>query len=318
MSREHIQFVTGRLAEHSLREIVVPLAQQVGFDYTIDVLPITVAALMTPEWIARRISTATNATRVLVPGYCTGDLRPIETVAGVPVERGPRDLRQLPEYFGREPPSADYGAYDIEIIAEINHCPRLKLAEIRGLARQLAADGADIIDVGCEPEGPWPGVAEAVRALRDDGHRVSIDSLDPREIDSGRCRWGRTGALGEQFQSVGRARLGLRGGRGAGRSAHARWTRRNHRRAGGGRSATADRSGPGADRVRLRRQPRPLLAGPRALSRRRNDDGNRQPHGAHRRRFGCHQHSAARLLPGSRDSQRAHHSGHQLGPLERS
>ena len=57
MSREHIQFVTGRLAEHSLREIVVPLAQQVGFDYTIDVLPITVAALMTPEWIARRIST---------------------------------------------------------------------------------------------------------------------------------------------------------------------------------------------------------------------------------------------------------------------
>jgi dihydropteroate synthase-like protein len=182
MAREHIQFVTGRLAEHSLREIVVPLAQQVGFDYTIDVLPITVAALMSPEWIARRISTATNATRVLVPGYCTGDLRQIETLAAVPVERGPRDLRQLPAYFGREPLPADYGAYDIEIIAEINHCPRLKLADIRGLARQLAADGADIIDVGCEPEGPWPGVADTVRALRDDGHRVSIDSLDPREI----------------------------------------------------------------------------------------------------------------------------------------
>ena len=88
-------------------------------------------------------------------------MRPIETAAGVPVERGPRDLRQLPEYFGREPPSADYGAYDIEIIAEINHCPRLTLADIRGLARQLAADGADIIDVGCEPEGPWTGVADA-------------------------------------------------------------------------------------------------------------------------------------------------------------
>jgi dihydropteroate synthase-like protein len=182
MSREHIQFVTGRLAEHSLREIVVPLARQVGFDYTIDVLPITVAALMTPEWIARRISVGANATRILVPGYCASDLRPIETAARLPVERGPRDLRRLPEFFGREPPAADYGAYDIEIIAEINHCPRLSLAEIRGLARQLAADGADIIDVGCEPEGPWSGVAEVVRALRDDGHRVSIDSLDPREI----------------------------------------------------------------------------------------------------------------------------------------
>ena len=78
---------------------------------------------------------------------------------------------------------ADYGAYDIEIIAEINHCPRLPLAEIRAQARQLAADGADVIDVGCEPDGPWAGVADVVRALRDDGHRVSIDSLDPREIE---------------------------------------------------------------------------------------------------------------------------------------
>jgi dihydropteroate synthase-like protein len=99
------------------------------------------------------------------------------------VERGPRDLRQLPDFFGRAPTPSDYGAYDIEIIAEINHCPRLTLAEIRSHARCLAADGADVIDVGCEPDGPWAGVAEVVRALRDDGHRVSIDSLDPREIE---------------------------------------------------------------------------------------------------------------------------------------
>jgi dihydropteroate synthase-like protein len=180
--REHIHFVTGRLAEHSLRQVAQRLATDVGFDFTIDVLPITVAALMTPEWIARRIKLAPGASRVLVPGYCTGDLAPIENAARVPVERGPRDLRQLPDYFGREPTPPDYGAYDIEIIAEINHCPRLPLAEIRALARQLAADGADMIDIGCDPDGPWPGVAEVVRALRDDGHRVSIDSLNPREI----------------------------------------------------------------------------------------------------------------------------------------
>ncbi len=183
MSREHIHFVTGRLAEHSLRQVVGPLAREAGFEYTIDVLPITVAALMTPEWISRRFKPSPTATRMLVPGYCVGDLTPLEQAAGVPVERGPRDLRQLPEFFGREPAPPDYGAYDIEIIAEINHCPRLALADIRAQARQLAADGADVIDVGCEPDGPWNGVAETVTALRDDGRRVSIDSLDPREIE---------------------------------------------------------------------------------------------------------------------------------------
>lgn len=184
MSSEHIHFVTGRLAHHALRRVVEPLAREIGFDYTIEVLPITVAALMTPEWIAQRIELAPSATRVLLPGYCTGELAPVHNAAGLPVERGPRDLRQLPDFFGRAPAPPDYGQHDIEIIAEINHCPRLPLAEICALAQQLAADGADLIDVGCEPDGPWPGVADAVRALRDDGHRVSIDSLDPREIEA--------------------------------------------------------------------------------------------------------------------------------------
>jgi dihydropteroate synthase-like protein len=182
MSRDHIQFVTGRLAEHSLRQIVAPLARGMGFDFTVDVMPITVAALLTTEWIARRFCLAPGASRVLLPGYCTGELHVLEQAAGVPVERGPRDLRELADYFGRPSTPPEFGAYDIEIIAEINRCPRLSLAEIRAQAMQLAADGADVIDVGCEPAGPWPRVAETVRALRDDGHRVSIDSLDPREI----------------------------------------------------------------------------------------------------------------------------------------
>lgn len=183
MPRDHIHFVTGRLAEHSLRQIVESLAREIGFEYSIDVLPITVAALMTPEWIARRIKLAPGATRVLVPGYCSGDLAPIQNAVSASVERGPRDLRELPRFFGQAPPPSDYGAYDIEIIAEINHCPRMSLDEIVTHAAQLAADGADVIDVGCEPEGPWSRVADTVRALRESGQRVSIDSLDPREIE---------------------------------------------------------------------------------------------------------------------------------------
>jgi dihydropteroate synthase-like protein len=183
MPREHLHFVTGRLAEHSLRGVVARLAEQVGFDYTIDVLPITVAALMTPAWIARHMTLAARPSRVVIPGYCEGDLAPIEAAAGVPVERGPRDLHRLDEFFGNKSgPPAGYGDYDIEIIAEINHARRQPLAEILRQARELAAAGADVIDVGCDPGEPWAGVSECVRALRAEGHRVSIDSLHPAEI----------------------------------------------------------------------------------------------------------------------------------------
>jgi dihydropteroate synthase len=124
-----------------------------------------------------------SATRVVLPGYCEGNLASLHARTAAAIERGPRDLRRLPEFFLREPPPQDYGAYDIEIIAEINHCPRLALADILREADALAAAGADVIDVGCEPGDPWPGVGEAVRALRDAGRRVSIDSLNPREIE---------------------------------------------------------------------------------------------------------------------------------------
>ncbi len=183
MPREHLHFVTGRLAEHSLRAVVARLAEQVGFDYTIDVLPITVAALMTPAWIARHLTIAARPSRVIIPGYCEGDLAPIEAAAGVPVVRGPRDLRRLDELFGKQPgPPPEYGSYTIEIIAEINHAPRQPLADILRQARELAADGADLIDVGCDPGEPWTGVGECVRALKCEGYRVSIDSLNPAEI----------------------------------------------------------------------------------------------------------------------------------------
>lgn len=183
MPREHLHFVTGRLAEFALRAVVTKLAAERDFAYTIDVLPITVAALMSPAWIARHIQVAAEATGVILPGYCHGDLAPLSPVVKVPIQIGPRDLQQLPEFLGgKNQRPAEYGRYDIQIIAEINHAPRQSLAEIIRQAKALAADGADFIDVGCDPGGPWLGVADCVKALRDEGLRVSIDSLDPREI----------------------------------------------------------------------------------------------------------------------------------------
>jgi dihydropteroate synthase-like protein len=181
--RPHIHFVTGRLAEFSLERVLADLSPKAGWDYSIGVLGITVAALMTPEWIARKLRVPAEATRVLVPGYCNGDLAPIAVATGLPVDRGPKDLRDLPRFFGAETKARDYGAYDIEILGEINHAPRLTLDAILAEAAAMRADGADLIDLGCDPGGPWAGVGETVRALKDAGHRVSIDSLDPREIE---------------------------------------------------------------------------------------------------------------------------------------
>jgi dihydropteroate synthase len=181
--RPRIHFVTGRLAEHSLRQVLERLAPRAGFDWTVQVMPITVAALMTTPWIARRLEVPPGTTRVQIPGACRGPLEAFADVTAVPVERGPEDLRALDEFFGQKSRDlSDYGRHDIEIIAEINHAPRLAAADLLAEARRLAAAGADRIDVGCDPGERWAGVADAVRMLVTEGFRVSIDSFDPVEV----------------------------------------------------------------------------------------------------------------------------------------
>ena len=184
-SRPRILFVTGRLAEFALRRVLDDLAPRVGFLAEIAVLPISVAALMPPKWIARRLDISEGIRRVILPGLCRGDLAPLfeKVEAGVAVERGPEDLRDLPRHFGLESlPPEGYGAYSIEILAEINHAPRLDRSSLLREARRFQSQGADIIDLGCDPNGPWSGTGDAVKALRDEGLRVSIDSFDPLEV----------------------------------------------------------------------------------------------------------------------------------------
>ena len=71
---EHIHFVTGKLAEHAVRNTVTELSKEVGFKFSIDVLPITVAALMTPKWVLRHIQIPTETTRIIVPGYLSNGI----------------------------------------------------------------------------------------------------------------------------------------------------------------------------------------------------------------------------------------------------
>ena len=182
MMPDRILFITGRLAEPLLRRIVAPLAHEAGFEARILVLPITVVALATVDWIVRHMERPEEVDRIIVPGLCPGRPEDLSKAWGIPVEQGPRDLLDLPAYFKRPgaPPSLDRHA--TEILAEINHAPRLTSHDLIAQATAWAEQGADIIDIGCQPGERWLGVADAVRSLKDLGLRVSIDSFDAWEV----------------------------------------------------------------------------------------------------------------------------------------
>lgn len=175
-----VLFVTGKLAEPALRRVLEEMRPE--FQAEVAVLRITVAALMTTSWIARFLDVPAGTDLILLPGLCEGETEVLRDRFGVPVEKGPKDLREIPAYFGQAAAALEYGPYRIEILAEINNAARLSREAIRAAADYFRASGADIIDVGCTPGLPFPALGDVVAGLCGAGFRVSIDSFDPAEI----------------------------------------------------------------------------------------------------------------------------------------
>ncbi len=178
-----VLFVTGRLAEPALGRVLAEMAPP--FAYDVSVLRITVAALMTTDWIARNLDpreVPEGTDLVLIPGLCEGDPQVIGEKLGVRVEKGPKDLREIPHHFGRASATRTYGAWDIEIVAEINNAPRLSREALGAAADYFRASGADVIDIGCTPGLAFPALGDVVGELAAAGMRVGVDTFDPDEI----------------------------------------------------------------------------------------------------------------------------------------
>ncbi|HEX4573232.1 MAG TPA: DUF6513 domain-containing protein [Dongiaceae bacterium] len=181
---EHILFLTGRLAKPRLTKL---LARMAPADFTHEIVDIgvKVAALMTGDIIRRRLPWPIRADRVLLPGRFRGDLEALTGHYGRPFQRGPDDLQDLGEFFGRKGPPPDLSRHNVRIFAEIVEAPQLGVEAILERAALYRRDGADIIDLGCLPDTPFPHLEQAVAALVAAGFTVSIDSADVEELRRG-------------------------------------------------------------------------------------------------------------------------------------
>src|ERR671915_198642 len=178
---ERLLFVTGKLAAPALRDTLD--RAELPFDYEIAVMKITVAALMTADWIARFLEPPEAITKIMIPGLCEGDADILAERFGIPAEKGPADLKRLPSWFGQADARAGYGPRDIRVFAEINHVPRLSRDRTLELAGYYRDAGADVIDLGLSLGSRWLEEGPAVIAdLRERGFALSIDTMDPEEI----------------------------------------------------------------------------------------------------------------------------------------
>lgn len=195
-------FLTGHLARARLERLLAGLGET-GFDWEVVDIGVKVAALMSEEIISRRLALPEGTSRVVLPGRYRGTLEGLEARFGVPFVRGPDEIADLPAYLGRAGAPPDLSRHAMRIFAEIVDAPALTVEALLQRAHRLAEAGADVIDIGCLPDTPFPGLADAVRALKAEGFSVSVDSADVGELRTG------AGAGADFLLSLNEKTLGL-------------------------------------------------------------------------------------------------------------
>ena len=184
MADKKLLFLTGRLAEPRLAETVAAMGLPNG-SWRIANLGIKVAALMTENIVRNRLKEPLEADRVIVPGRSRMNLGHLAEHYGVPFERGPDEIVDLPQFFGHDGKPPDLSKQDIRIFAEIVDAPGFTVEKLVERGRELIAKGGDVVDIGCQPDVHFPHLEETVIALKGEGFKVSVDSGDVDELRRG-------------------------------------------------------------------------------------------------------------------------------------
>ena len=179
-------FLTGKLAAPQLKQVLEQLssAKRIG-KWQIGQVGITVAALMTTSLVKRRVAPQKGVKRVMVPGRAKPDLAELEAHFGKEVVKGPDDLIDLPQFFGDAPKKLPLRRPGTLLFAEIVDAPHLSVAAIVERAKGLKKQGANVIDIGCLPDTKFPHLGKAVKALKQQGFKVSVDSTNLAELQTG-------------------------------------------------------------------------------------------------------------------------------------
>jgi dihydropteroate synthase-like protein len=177
---ESILFLTGHLAHPRLEAVLEGM--KASFAWKVLDIGVKVAALMTEEIIVRRLPEPVEADKIMLPGRCRADLDRLSERFGVPFLRGPDELKDIPGYFGRARKASDMTKYDIKIFAEIVDASALTIEAILTRAGDYVSKGANVIDLGCLPDTPFPHLEDAVQTLKAKDYKVSVDSADPQEL----------------------------------------------------------------------------------------------------------------------------------------
>ena len=183
-SKDKLLFLTGRLAENRLKTTVAGIGLA-DHSWSVANIGIKVAALMTEAIVRNRLKGPLDATRVIVPGRSRMNLASLGEHFGVPFERGPDELADLPQYLGKSGKPPDLSKNDLRIFAESVDATALTVEQMLARAHEQKSKGADVIDIGCQPETAFPHLEEMVAGLVQAAFKVSVDSGNVEELERG-------------------------------------------------------------------------------------------------------------------------------------
>ena len=177
---EKILFLTGKLAQRQLERILNTMKPE--FSYKINQIGVNVAALMSESIIMRRLPKTQEFDRIIVPGKFRGSIKKLSNFFNIPVERGPDDISNLPDYFGMKVVDERLTKHSCLIFAEIVDAAILPVSKIVKIAKKFINDGANVIDLGCMPDTDFKHLEESINAVKSLGIKVSVDSSNNEEL----------------------------------------------------------------------------------------------------------------------------------------